>query len=150
MTTDGRDTGWVASHTRARRTGVMLALVCVAATAAACRPLYVARVGMQHLRYMSRAMPIEDEIERTTDPVRRNKLELVLAARKFAKENGLDPGGSFLKVSDTDGMSVGFVVTAALQDRLEQYEWSYPVIGSIPYRGYFDRAEADAFAAEME
>jgi len=104
---------------------------------------------MQHLRYMSRARPIADEIAQTTDPQRRRRLELVLAAREFAGANGLDPRGSYLKVSDTSGLQVGFVVTAAHQDKLEPYEWSYPVVGAIPYRGYFDRAEADGFAEKM-
>ena len=38
---------------------------------------------------------------------------------------------------------------AAHQDKLEPYEWSYPVVGAIPYRGYFDRAQADGFAEKM-
>jgi predicted aminopeptidase len=143
-----------APRTRALRRSVHVALAMAATLAAAltvgCRPFYIARIGVQQLRYMSRATPIEEEIERSDDPEKRRKLELVLQAREFARANGLDPGGSYLKVSNTEGLSAGYVVTAAYQDRLEPYDWSYPVIGKIPYRGYFKREDADQFAGEME
>ena len=107
------------------------------------------RVGVQHMRFMSRARPISEEIERTTDPGRRERLELVLAAREFAAASGLDVGGSYLKISDTTGLSTAYVVTAAYDDRLEPYNWSYPIIGKIPYRGYFDREDAERFGATL-
>jgi hypothetical protein len=82
----------------ARKLTPTLAVVAIAAALVValggCRPLYVARIGFQHLRYMSRAKPIASEIEHARDPQKRRKLELVLAAREFAKANGLEPGGS--------------------------------------------------------
>lgn len=135
----------------ARRGAVAFVLAALTAGAlSGCRPLYIAKVGIQHLRYISRARPISEEIAKSDDPVRRHRLELVLEARDFASANGLAPGGSYLKVADTTGLSAGYVVTAAHRDRLEPYEWSYPVIGKIPYRGYFERDSAEAFAKQME
>lgn len=115
-----------------------------------CRAGYVARVGCEHLRFLSRAEPIREEISRTADPARREKLELVLAVREFAAANGLDPGGSYGEMSETAGLARAHVVTAAYKDRLEPYVWRYPVVGSMPYRGYFERADADSFAAKLE
>ena len=115
----------------------------------ACRAGYVARVSAEHLRFVYRAVPIAEEIPRTSDPTRRANLELVLAVRDFAALNGLDPGGSYLKVSETGGRATAFVVTAAYSDRLEPYVWKYPFVGSMPYRGYFERADADDYAATL-
>ncbi len=115
-----------------------------------CRAGYVARVGYEHLRFVSRAEPIRDEISRTADPARREKLELVLAVREFAAANGLDPGGSYAEISETAGLARAHVVTAAYKNRLEPYVWRYPVVGSMPYRGYFEREDADSFAAKLE
>ena len=39
---------------------------------------------------------------------------------------------------------------AAPRDSLEPYTWWFPIVGRIPYRGYFNRARAEAEAAEME
>jgi predicted aminopeptidase len=114
-----------------------------------CRAGYVARVSCEHLRFLSRAVPIRDEINVTADAARREKLELVLAVRDFAAANGLKPGGSYAEISETTGLARAHVVTAAYKDRLEPYVWRYPVVGSMPYRGYFDRADADAYAAEL-
>ena len=139
-----------AAETARRGAAAFMLAALTVGTLSGCRPLYVAKVGIQHLRYISRARPISEEITKSSDPVRRHRLELVLQARDFAAANGLAPGGSYLKVADTAGLSAGYVVTAARRDRLEPYEWSYPVIGKIPYRGYFERASADAFAKEME
>jgi len=70
--------------------------------------------------------------------------------RRFAEDRGLDVGGSYLEIADTNGLATAYVVTAAYPDRLEAYQWSYPVVGRIPYRGYFDRGEAEAFGRRME
>jgi predicted aminopeptidase len=114
-----------------------------------CRAGYVARVGCEHLRFLSRAVPIREALERTSDPARREKLETVLAVRDFAAANGLNPGGSYAEISETEGLARAHVVTAAYKDRLEPYIWSYPIVGAMPYRGYFDRSDADAYAAKL-
>ncbi len=112
--------------------------------------MYIARLSIEHLRYISRARPIEQVLAETTDADRRAKLELVLAARTFAAEQGLNVGGSYAKVSDTEGLATAYVVTAAYRDRLEPVVWRYPVVGHIPYRGYFDRASAEHYAAKLQ
>jgi len=94
-------------------------------------------------------VPIREELARSSDPTRREKLETVLAVRDFAAANGLDPGGSYAEISETDGLARAHVVTAAYKDRLEPYIWRYPIVGAMPYRGYFDRADADAYAAKL-
>jgi predicted aminopeptidase len=114
-----------------------------------CRAGYVARVGLEHLRYVRTAVSIEQVVLETTDDERRERLELVLEARAWASEQGLDVGGSYASVADTTGLATAHVVTAAYPDRLEPYEWSYPVVGRIPYRGYFEREPADRFAAKL-
>jgi predicted aminopeptidase len=39
---------------------------------------------------------------------------------------------------------------AAPRDSLEPYTWWFPIVGKIPYRGYFNKDHAEAEAAEME
>jgi len=43
-----------------------------------------------------------------------------------------------------------YVVSAAPWDRLEPYTWWFPIVGRIPYRGYFHRADAEALAARLQ
>lgn len=81
----------------------------------------------------------------------RSQLELVLAVRKFAaNELGLSVGGSYSSVARVDDRQVVHIVTAAPRDRLEPYTWWFPIVGSVPYRGYFDRAAAQKEAEKLE
>ncbi len=125
------------------------AVVAIALLTAGCRAGYVARVGFEHLRYVRSASPIERVLAATEDSQRRERLELVLEARSWAARNGLDVGGSYASVADTTGLATAYVVTAAYPDRLEPYEWNYPIVGRIPYRGYFERESAERYAAKL-
>jgi predicted aminopeptidase len=75
----------------------------------------------------------------------RAKLELVLAARAFAKESlGLKTGKSFATFSQLDRDTLVLVLSGAYRDRLKPYSWWFPVVGRVPYKGYFDFAQARA------
>lgn len=115
-----------------------------------CRAGYVARLAYEEACYLARARPIQELIAETPDLARREALALVLEVRRFAGSRGLDPGGSYLEVTDTGAAPAFQVVTAAPVDRLEPYTWWYPVIGAIPYRGYFDPDKARDFAAGLQ
>jgi predicted aminopeptidase len=39
---------------------------------------------------------------------------------------------------------------AAPRDSLKPYTWWFPIVGEVPYRGYFSKERADAEAEEME
>jgi len=143
---EARESASVARYRAAR-----LALVAAAAALAVCgcRTGYVARLAYEEARYLASARPIEQLLAETEDPQRAQALALVLEVRSFAAGRGLDPGSSYLEVVDTGSASPFQVVTAAPVDRLEPYTWWYPVIGAIPYRGYFDRDQAAAYAAAL-
>ena len=104
---------------------------------------------MEEARFLQSAKPATELLATTQDPERRRALETLIDVRSFAVDEGLRVGGSYLKVSDNTSASPFHVVTAAYADKLEPYTWWYPVVGEIPYRGYFDRAPAEKFAARL-
>ena len=78
------------------------------------------------------------------------KLALVLAARQYAGDSvGLRTGESFTTYSRLDSDTLVLVLSAAYRDRLEPYTWWFPIVGRVPYKGYFDfddaRSEARSF-----
>ena len=139
-----------ASPRRAVRVAVALALSLFAFGCSGCRTAYVARLAYEQARYLASAEPVEDLVEREQDPARRETLAMVLAARDFARRSGLDVGDSYLEVANMKSAAPFHVVTAAYADRLEPYTWWYPVVGAIPYRGYFEREAAEEFARGLE
>lgn len=109
-------------------------------------PLYVARVGWSEARILLARQPIAEVIARPdVDPALRARLELVLAVRAYAADTlGLRVGDSYGTYAEVDDRAQVYVVSAARRDRLESHTWWYPIVGRVPYRGFFSRAEAEA------
>ena len=73
----------------------------------------------------------------------KSKLVLVLAARAFARDSlGLRTGQSFTTYSALDRDTLVLVLSGAYRDRLKSYTWWFPIVGRVPYKGYFDFDEA--------
>ena len=133
----------------ARRSAVGAVLL---ACLGGCGVGYVARAGYEEARILWRRQPIAEILERPDlDPEMRAQLELVEAVRAYAAARlGLRVGGQYGSVATVDADQVVHVVTAAPRRRLEPVTWWFPIVGRVPYRGYFDQAEAEAFAADLE
>jgi predicted aminopeptidase len=72
-----------------------------------------------------------------------DKLRLVSEARQFAESVlGLKAGKSFTQYSRLDRDTLVLVLSAAYRDRLERKTWWFPVVGTFPYKGFFDFEEA--------
>lgn len=136
-----------------RRRGIGRAAVAVAVALAlgGCGVGYVARGAYEEARILWRREPIADLLARPdVDPAVRAKLELVEPLRIYAGEQlGLRVGGSYTTVATVDAGQVVHVVTAAPRTRLQPRTWWFPIVGRVPYRGYFDQAEAQRFAAAL-
>jgi predicted aminopeptidase len=79
----------------------------------------------------------------TLDPVTRGKLELVLEVRAFAELRlGLPAKGAFTQYADIGRDTLVLVLSAAERDRLVPLTWWFPVVGRVPYKGFFRWGEA--------
>jgi predicted aminopeptidase len=115
-----------------------------------CSPTYVLRAGYEEAKILWRREPIAAVLARgDLEPEVRRKLELVLAARRYAESIGLKVGGSFRTLSYVDGPTMLYVLTATPQTSLEPHTWWFPIIGRVPYKGFFDRARAEAEAKSL-
>jgi predicted aminopeptidase len=119
---------------------------------AACSPAYVVRAGIEEARILSRRQPIARVIADPAVPAEtRRKLELVLQARDFAQHViGLDAGQSYTTYSEVDSDTLLLVVSGSRQDRFEAHTWWFPIVGRVPYKGYFRFADAHREAARLE
>ncbi|MBI1723872.1 MAG: aminopeptidase [Gemmatimonadetes bacterium] len=100
---------------------------------------YVARAGVEEARILLGRKPIADvAADPGTDVATRDKLSLVLAARDFAALSlGLDAGETYTTYSRVRRDTLVLVLTASRYDRLAEKLWSYPVVGRVPYKGFF-------------
>jgi predicted aminopeptidase len=112
---------------------------------------YLLRAGWEEARILARRERIADLVR---DPgladSTRAKLALVLAARDFAADSlGLDVGESFTTYSRLDSDTLVLVLSAAHQDRLRFRTWWFPIVGRVPYKGFFDFEAARATARAL-
>ncbi len=113
---------------------------------------YFVRGAYEEGRILWNRKPIDDVLAGSDLPAdTREKLETVLAVRKFAADKlGENVGGAYETIAPVDQSAVVYVVMAAPRDSLEPYTWWFPIVGRVPYRGYFDQSDALAEAASLE
>ena len=130
----------------------LLAVAAVAAASLTCSPVYVLRAGYEEAKILSRRRPIPEVIEDAgTHDVTRDKLRLVLQARNYAaRVLDLDAGDSFTTYSWVDSDTLLLVLSAARKDAFEPYTWWFPIVGRVPYKGFFDFDEAHEQARRLD
>jgi predicted aminopeptidase len=128
-----------AARGRRRRVAVA-ATVLACLVASGCRTVgYVARGGLAEARILWRRQPIAELLERPDlDGVLRERLELVRRVRTFAEDDlGLRVGESYT-FADVGGEGGTGCSRRRIRDKLEAYTWWWPVVGRVPYQGYFE------------
>ena len=122
----------------------VLGLLVVATSFTACSPVYVIRAGIAEAKILAGRRPIADVIlDPATDPRTRDMLTFAREARVFAiEELELDVGDSYTSFTQLESDTLALVLSAAYPDRLQSLTWWFPIVGRVPYRGYFDHDAA--------
>ena len=113
---------------------------------------YYAQAAGGHLDLLHRARPVADaERDPTAPPALRERLKLSQQMRDFAvSELKLPDNSSYRRYADLQREAVVWNVVAAPALSLTLKTWCFPVMGCVGYRGYFQRADAEALAAELK
>jgi predicted aminopeptidase len=98
------------------------------------------------MEMLGAAKPIaEVTSDPSTKPELKRQLKLVEKMRGFAKEELKFPvGGQFGSYSDLHRPFAVWVVYAAPEFSVEAKTWWYPLVGTLKYRGFFKKEEAQA------
>lgn len=116
-----------------------------------CGTAYFAQAVNGHLDLVLRARAVTEWIADPATPAPlRERLALAQRMRAFAvSELQLPDNASYRRFADLQRSAVVWNVVAAPELSLALKTWCFPVLGCVGYRGYFDRAEADALAAQL-
>ena len=127
---------------------VAAGIVAFALTPTGC---YLSRAGWEEAKILGRRRPIAAIVrDSAVDTATRAKLRLVLEARDYARYTlRLDVAESFTTFSPLDRDTLVLLVSAAHRDRLEPYTWWFPIVGRVPYKGFFDFKAARDLAARL-
>ncbi|MBS1982532.1 MAG: aminopeptidase [Bdellovibrionales bacterium] len=114
-------------------------------------PTYVAKQGFRHGSLLLKAESVEKVLARPgLEPRTEHFLRLAQAVLKFAAKNGMRTGGSYTKFIDLKRDWVTQIVMAAQPDSLTPYLFHYPIVGDLPYRGFYDEADAEALEKKFQ
>jgi predicted aminopeptidase len=133
-------------------TRAALIAVCVALLMSGCTNLgyYLQSVSGQ-LDIWRREQAIEDVVRdpATSVPIR-DKLARIVEIRDFAsRELKLPENRSYRRYADLERPFVVWNVFAAPEFSVRPVQWCFMFAGCVGYRGYFNKADADRFAAEL-
>ncbi len=103
--------------------------------------VYGIRQGTGQLNIIWNARPVEEFLENPDFPDSlKQKLVLINEVRKYAIDSlGLKDTKNYKTLYDQKGEEIMWVVTASEPFRLKAKEWDFPVLGSVPYKGFFDK-----------
>jgi predicted aminopeptidase len=111
---------------------------------------YLGHVAAGQARLLGERRDIVDVLaDPATSPEVAASLRLVLEARDFASVLGLEAGDQYTSYVDWPGDRIVTTVVASEPGSVEPAGFFFPIVGTVPYKGFFDRERAAEEAAGL-
>lgn len=113
---------------------------------------YAGRQAYGQFNIIWNAKPVEEILEDPYFPDSlKIKLKFIQEVRQYAIDSlGLKDTKNYKTLYDQKGKEVMWVVTASEPFRLKPKEWHFPVLGSVPYKGFFEEERAVRLKVQLE
>ena len=110
---------------------------------------YLWHASSNQLKLISRRMPIEEALARFQfTPEAERNLRMVADLKDFARNDlkmDIDEN-VYSTYIHLNRPYVSYLLRVSRADRLEAYTWYFPVVGRVPYKGFFDKELAEGAA----
>jgi predicted aminopeptidase len=111
---------------------------------------YLAQAARGELAILHGARPLEEVVADQATPERvRGLLQRVPAIKAYARAQGLRATRSYAGYTDLGRPAAAWLVQACAPLAFEPTRWSFPLVGSVPYLGFFDEGAARRLAASL-
>ena len=112
---------------------------------------YIAKQAEGQLKLLAGRVPIEQAIEEVEfSPEERELLDWLPRIKAFGEEVvGLKPTPNYTTINP-DFAGVIWNVSAAAPDRFLSHRYNYPIVGALPYIGFWDKDDAKAEVARLQ
>ena len=109
-----------------------------------CRLGYYLHLTAGQLSLLCGAVPVEEALtESTLTPDERDRLLLVARIKEFGEtELGLEKTENYQTVYLKSRQNPIYTISASPKDRLTRITWWFPIVGDMPYLGFFDLESA--------
>lgn len=112
---------------------------------------YMVETGVGQWKLFNRSRPVDEVMEspQTSDETR-HAIDLVKKTKFFAvKELGLKATNNYTSFVDVGGPCVSWAVSASHPLLLEEKKWKFPIVGEVPYLGFFKKESAEKEAKRL-
>lgn len=105
--------------------------------------LYISKLGWHQAHISFHSIPIQEVLkEEQVGPEIQEKIRFIQEVKRYGEEElGLRRTKSYTRFYEVKG-PILYVVTASKKDQLELYNWSFPIVGKVTYKGFFTKMEA--------
>ena len=111
---------------------------------------YYGQLAVGQCRLLWQRQPIERLLaDPSTPETLRGRLRLVEHVRDYGRQLGLDVGGQYTSYVPWPGDRVLTTLVATRPGEVDAAGFDFPVVGRLPYKGFFDREAADREAADL-
>jgi len=122
---------------------------------------YTLKQGVTMLGYLNRAVPLEqvswERFQSEQAPWEQapwegdDFVQRVHDIRRFAKEElGLSMSKNYTRYVEIDRDYLAAIVSASAKDSFNRHEWHFPIVGSVPYKGFFNVEDARRERLKLE
>jgi predicted aminopeptidase len=145
----GRRAPW---FSRLRKLSLFMALL-LFLPLTGCQLSYLYHAAAGQFRFLYHAVPVEEVMQQDSLPAaEKRRLSLVSRIKDFGEtELGLKKTDNYETINLKDQSPV-YTVSASPRDKLALMTWWFPVVGPVPYLGFFDleaaRKERDSLLAK--
>lgn len=114
--------------------------------------VYGFRQGKGQFTIIWNAKPVEEVLKDPTFPDSlKTKLQLIEQVRKYAIDSlGLKDTENYKTLYDQKGEEIMWVVTACEPFQFKPKEWKFPILGAVPYKGFFIKEKAIELRNELD
>jgi predicted aminopeptidase len=111
---------------------------------------YLGHLAAGQVRLLNSSRPIDDVIADPATPAPlRERLAWIHEVRAFASRLGLEVSKQYTSYAEWPGDRVVTTVVATPPGSLEPHTFWFPIVGHVPYKGFFDPARAEDEARSL-
>ena len=112
---------------------------------------YAFQAGRGQMEIFNRARPIPEVLlDPKTSPRTKELLGSIENVKRFGEAHGISPTPNFTSYVDLKRSAAVWVVSACEPLKFQSKHWSFPIIGSFPYLGWFNPSDAERYASDLE
>ena len=117
-----------------------------------CQISYIVKNGYEQSKILAERESLEKVLRKKSIPEEvKRKLRLASEAKVFAEKHlGLAATKNYSSYVDLQRPYVSWIVQVASEYELTPHLWHFPLVGSLPYKGFFTKAEAEEEAREFD